>query len=154
MPFVVALSSLGLAVACGSTTRTVTDDPLPDSGLPNFQDGGGDLSCKGGKMCVGNAIHTCDASNKPGEKIGECNGKTEVCIGGECQGGCAAADVLTSNVGCEFWAVDLDQENDRSRTTPRAPRGASSSRTRVTRPRRCSSSRTTAAPGRPRTSSS
>jgi len=123
MPFVVALSSLGLAVACGSTTRTVTDDPVPDSGLPNFQDGGGDLSCKGGKMCVGNAIHTCDASNKPGEKIGECNGKTEVCIGGECQGGCAAADVLTSNVGCEFWAVDLDQENNRLNNAASAPWG-------------------------------
>ena len=104
-----AFGAFVLAASCGSSRTTF--DEQADSGAPVFPDGG-DLSCKGGKLCVGNAIHECDASNKPGKKLGECNGKTEVCIGGECQSGCAAADVLTSNVGCEFWAVDLDQEND------------------------------------------
>ena len=105
-----AFSTVALAASCGSS-RMAFDDGQNDSGVPAFPDGG-DLSCKGGKICVGNAIHECDAANKPGPKVGECNGKTEVCIGGECQKGCAAADILTSNVGCEFWAVDLDQENN------------------------------------------
>ncbi len=121
LPFVLATGAFALAASCGSDRRVVDDGTL-DGGGPSFPDAG-DLSCKGGKMCVGNAIHACEGDNKPGAKVGECNGKTEVCIGGECQKGCAAADLLTSNVGCEFWAVDLDQENDFSNNAASAPWG-------------------------------
>ncbi len=121
-----ALFSAAYGVASCGSQRTPADEERPDTGGPGtgLVDGGGELtSCKGGKTCVANAIHECDAEGRPGTKLGECNGKTEVCIGGECQRGCAAADRLTSNVGCEFWAVDLDQENDFSNNAAAAPWG-------------------------------
>lgn len=123
-PFGSSLFFIPLAVAsafafgaCGSERMAVDENDDGGTGpgpILNGDASSGDLTCKDGKTCVGNEIHECDATGKAGAKIGECNGKTEVCIGGECQSGCAAADVLTSNVGCEFWAVDLDQENDGS----------------------------------------
>ncbi|HRH00691.1 MAG TPA: IgGFc-binding protein [Polyangiaceae bacterium] len=120
-----SLTLLGVSAAsCGSSRTPADAEDGGGGGGPVFPDGGGELAtCKGGKMCVANAIHECDAQGKPGAKVGECNGKTEVCIGGECQKGCAAADLLTSNVGCEFWAVDLDQENDGSNNAAAAPWG-------------------------------
>lgn len=100
-------------VACGTGKKAGFGDAPADGG-PGFDvDGGPALAvCKDGKVCVGNEIHACDAAGNAGAKIGECNGKTQVCIAGACQGGCAATAVLTSNVGCEFWAVDLDNNND------------------------------------------
>lgn len=122
LPATLIALGAALSASCGSSRVPADAD---DSGAPpSVVDGGGELtSCKGGKMCVANAIHECGAGGQPGAKLGECNGKTEVCIAGECAKGCAAADVLTSNVGCEFWAVDLDQENDGSNNAAAAPWG-------------------------------
>jgi hypothetical protein len=119
------LLALGAVVvvlaACGSDRGSFTD---PDAAAA---DGGPGLSpiasCNGGKMCVGNAIHACEADGKAGAKLGECTGKGEVCIAGECRKGCAATAVATSNVGCEFWAVDLDNNNDGLNDAAGAPWG-------------------------------
>ena len=107
-------------LACGSSKNAfvATDGGTDtDSGFPNID------ACKNGKMCVGNEIHTCDANGTAGAKVGECTGKGEVCIAGECQKGCAAMAVATSNVGCEFWAVDLDNNKDAFNDAAGAPWG-------------------------------
>jgi hypothetical protein len=75
--------------------------------------GRGCLECMPGKpSCNGNEIRTCPESGvtAEGELVKTCDvGAGEVCVDGACKSGCDLADGLPSNVGCEFWAVDLDQ---------------------------------------------
>lgn len=67
----------------------------------------------GGTGCVGNAVHECDAEGKPtGPLVETCDGDAGLtCDKGECKTGCEIAADSPSNVGCEFWAVDLDQQD-------------------------------------------
>ncbi|CAN5203724.1 hypothetical protein BH09MYX1_BH09MYX1_37930 [soil metagenome] len=114
------IGSVAILVACGTSTPfTSTTDAgtNPDGGFPP---GNG---CKGGKICVGNDIHACDDDGKPAAKVGECTGKGEVCFEGACMKGCAATEAVTSNVGCEFWAVDLDNNKDQFNDAAGAPWG-------------------------------
>ena len=75
-------------------------------------DGVGCGACMpGGKTCVANEVHACGADGKPGDYVATCDDKSGVdCADGMCLDGCAAAATNASNVGCEFWAVDLDNE--------------------------------------------
>jgi len=67
----------------------------------------GSTSCDGNdvKQCgpdgkvSGTVVQTCDAS------------KSELCSNGKCGTACDLAADQPSNVGCEFWAVDLDQQD-------------------------------------------
>ncbi|MBK6692932.1 MAG: IgGFc-binding protein [Myxococcales bacterium] len=70
----------------------------------------GCLACApGGTVCVGNDIHACTNDGKPGDKTSSCDpSKGQVCQGGLCTDACTAAAQMQSNLGCEFWAVDLD----------------------------------------------
>lgn len=72
----------------------------------------GCLDCAPGKTtCVGNDVHECVAGGKPGAFIETCNASAgEICKDGECKTECEIADGAPSNVGCEFWAVDLPNE--------------------------------------------
>ncbi len=74
----------------------------------------GCVACEPGKgVCVGNDIHDClpDGSG-PGAKVEVCDvANGEVCSDGKCGSGCEVAEGSPSNVGCEFWAVDLDQQD-------------------------------------------
>jgi hypothetical protein len=104
-----ALTALVLA-ACGTSSGGFAD-PKPTESLS--VDGGvfGDQKCNAkGRVCVGADIFECDANGKPKTKVASCDGSGEACVDGECKTGCAAAAVNSSNVGCEFWAVDLDNE--------------------------------------------
>ncbi len=66
----------------------------------------------GGKVCVGDAIHECTAEGSVGGAVGMCDGASGMsCYAGECKPSCAVAADQPSNVGCEFWAVDLDQQD-------------------------------------------
>jgi hypothetical protein len=66
----------------------------------------------GGKVCVGDAIHECTAEGSVGGAVGMCDGASGMsCSAGECKPSCAVAADQPSNVGCEFWAVDLDQQD-------------------------------------------
>ena len=113
-----------LVVACGSKKSGFDGTSGSSGSSGDFGDGGPAIDlCKGGTMCVGNEIHSCDSSGQAGPKVGECTGKGEVCIGGTCQKGCAATTVVTSNVGCEFWAVDLDNNKDQFNDAAGAPWG-------------------------------
>jgi hypothetical protein len=67
----------------------------------------------GSKACASSdRTATCDESGRyvPGV---ECNGAArEVCDDGVCREGCTAAALHRSNIGCEYWPVDLPQYCD------------------------------------------
>lgn len=99
-----------IVLACGSDRTGFGNDPPPGGlGTPGLV---GPNKCVDGRTCVGTDIYACDGDQKLGERLGECVGGDEACIDGKCQAGCAALDQSPSNVGCEFWAVDLDNTVD------------------------------------------
>lgn len=67
----------------------------------------------GGGVCVGNDVHACTSDGKVGDTVVQaCDpGKSEICNDGKCTTACALAADQPSNVGCEFWAADLDQQD-------------------------------------------
>lgn len=74
-----------------------------------------ELGCRtcnpGGKTCVGNDVHECNEDGEPGALVSSCDpGAGEICHDGVCTSACVLAEGTASNVGCEFWAVDLPNE--------------------------------------------
>jgi IgGFc binding protein len=62
-----------------------------------------------GTICVGNDVHDCSGDGMAGGVKSKCDAaKGEVCSNGACVNGCQLAMDEPSNVGCEFFAVDLD----------------------------------------------
>lgn len=127
--FFSVVSLVTVAIACGSSSRSAFDTTET---LPGAGGGPGALgpqagvasNCVEGRTCVGFAIHTCDGDGGVGEKVGECVGAAEACLNGKCATGCAAVDKGSpSNIGCEFWAVDLDQESNGLNNASTAPWG-------------------------------
>lgn len=104
--------------SCGSDGRDAFSEKSPTdpngsmtSGGPNGDLGNGEGACSAtGKTCVGNDVHTCTPDGGTGAFVESCDQKGEFCMGGACGAGCDAAEAQGSNVGCEFWAVDLDNE--------------------------------------------
>ncbi|MCC6524176.1 MAG: IgGFc-binding protein, partial [Polyangiaceae bacterium] len=76
--------------------------------------GVGCVACDpGGTVCVGNDVHDCgpDGQPEPGV-VSTCDPNAgQVCSNGACADACTVASDQPSNVGCEFWAVDLDQQD-------------------------------------------
>jgi hypothetical protein len=70
----------------------------------------GCLDCRPGEdTCVGNEVRACGDDGKPGALVKTCDvGKGERCSRGVCKSACDAVADSPSNVGCEFWAADLD----------------------------------------------
>ncbi len=59
--------------------------------------------------CDGQYIVQCDATSVEWTVVGWCNpAMGEACVNGRCFNGCEYAQRLSSNVGCDYWAVDLD----------------------------------------------
>jgi len=56
-----------------------------------------------------NDVYRCNADGTGGELVEMC-GPDETCSNGACKTPCEAALDHPSNVGCDFWAVDLDNE--------------------------------------------
>ncbi|NUP12160.1 MAG: hypothetical protein HOW73_39440 [Polyangiaceae bacterium] len=63
--------------------------------------------------CIGNEVHECDDTGNPnGPVVETCDVNAGyTCSNGACKTGCEIAEDQPSNVGCEFWAVDLDQQD-------------------------------------------
>ncbi len=75
-----------------------------------------DLGCvtcvPGANYCGGENdldILKCKDDGSGGEQVGTCT-DGDVCSNGVCKDACAKAEDEPSNVGCHFWAVDLDNE--------------------------------------------
>jgi hypothetical protein len=73
------------------------------------------LGCRpcmpGSKVCQDNDIYECNDQGEIGDLVESCDpAQGLVCDDGECKPECQVADESPSNVGCEFWAVDLPNE--------------------------------------------
>jgi hypothetical protein len=102
-------------LACGSGRAPFTDksatDPAAGLGGPGSGDLGQAKCSPGGTTCVGNDVHECKGDDAgAGAFVKSCDATGEFCFNGECAASCDAAEAWGSNVGCEFWAVDLDNE--------------------------------------------
>lgn len=61
------------------------------------------------RFCQGNTVAACAADGMSSHQVTECDGTpTSSCRDGYCIDLCARAALSRSNVGCEYWAVDLD----------------------------------------------
>lgn len=74
-------------------------------------DGMGCVEClPGSTVCVGNDVHACGDDGKIGALKEGCNvAGGQLCNLGKCDTACDVVASMPSNLGCEFWAVDLDQ---------------------------------------------
>lgn len=66
-----------------------------------------ELYCGG---ATGNDVYRCNGAGTDGTFVEACP-MDNVCSGGQCKTPCDAAEDNPSNVGCDFWAVDLDNES-------------------------------------------
>ena len=61
------------------------------------------------QSCSGQTVLRCDALGETSSAVDECDtAAAEACRGGSCTNLCTLAAGQRSNVGCEYWAVDLD----------------------------------------------
>ncbi|MGK3982438.1 IgGFc-binding protein [Sorangium sp. So ce136] len=72
-----------------------------------------ELGCRqcvpGTSSCRGQDVMACEPDGSFGGVLDTCDTDAgEACRGGSCLPLCAVAEVERSNVGCEYWAVDLD----------------------------------------------
>ncbi len=70
------------------------------------------LACRncapGATTCDGQTVMRCDDAGNASHAEQTCSGDGVACRGGVCQNLCGLAAKQRSNVGCEYWAVDLD----------------------------------------------
>ena len=72
----------------------------------------GCIACvPGSPVCADGDVHTCDDTGNIGPVMTACTGST-VCQLGTCVDACAAAATDRSYIGCEYWAVDLENAID------------------------------------------
>lgn len=93
--------------ADGSPGTSVT---CPDACIP----GKGCVFCLPGSLqCVGNEIRKCNADGTSYDEVVQtCDAAAgQACSNGKCGNACDVAAEQPANVGCEFWAVDLDQQD-------------------------------------------
>lgn len=64
-------------------------------------------------VCVGNEVRLCAPDGQSAPVLVETcdHAAGKVCSDGACAGACQIAADQPSNVGCEFWAADLDQQD-------------------------------------------
>lgn len=86
-------------VACGP-------DEVCDTGIGCVVCAPDQLYCAGD---TANDVYRCNGAGTGGTFVESCP-STNVCSGGACKTPCEAAEDQPSNVGCEFWAADLDNE--------------------------------------------
>ena len=82
----------------------------PDTCAP----GVGCVDCyPGSTVCVGNEVHKCSDDGTSSDEVVEvCDVQNGMlCGAGKCGTACEIAAASPSNVGCEFWAADLDQQD-------------------------------------------
>ncbi len=87
-----------------------TPEECPEACAPSV----GCTKCvPGGNVCVGNEVHKCAPDGQSMDEVVEvCDVSAgKLCGDGKCGTACEIASDQPSNVGCEFWAADLDQQD-------------------------------------------
>jgi hypothetical protein len=101
----------------GRTWTACTEDGLPANPVEcplECANGRGCVPCVPGQnACVGNEVRRCGENGEPtSEVLQTCDANAGmICNAGACASACQVAEAQSSNVGCEFWAVDLDQQD-------------------------------------------
>ncbi len=67
--------------------------------------------------CEGNDAFKCKADGSGWEALGTCPAGTS-CVAGSCVSQCSGDIKFNTNVGCDYWAVDLDNAEDPSLPKP------------------------------------
>ncbi len=62
----------------------------------------------GTKSCDGNLAMACKDDGSAIEILQDCGDKSLTCLGGLCVNPCSSDFKSNTNVGCDYWAVDLD----------------------------------------------
>lgn len=90
--------------------RWVTASDCGASGQTCRADRGACLACSpGARRCSASGVEQCQADGAGFELVTACDAKAGLaCQGQSCVNLCAEATSRRSNVGCEYWAADLD----------------------------------------------
>ena len=101
--------------ASGTRTRPATPMALPASQFraPSSVHLARAASIPGETGSVGNEVHQCSEDGTPnGPLVETCDVNAGLtCDNGICKTACEIAADSPSNVGCQFWAVDLHQQD-------------------------------------------
>ena len=104
-------------MVAGGCDATANNGSNPDGGDPCAAcanphvpkicvDGLGCVDCRPGNLtCVGNEQHGCNDDGTVGGTIQVCDGS---CVGGQCVDPCTMAEQQRSYIGCDYFAVDLE----------------------------------------------
>lgn len=101
---------IGSLIGCSGLLLVACAAGRDDGGPSGGEGEGEDRLCVPDRaFCEGNEIRDCSADGMSSTPAGACPAD-EVCRSGVCVAACDAAREDRSNVGCEYWAVDLDNE--------------------------------------------
>jgi hypothetical protein len=102
---------VGVAVALGACGGRREVGATPETGDPPSACDNADLGCgtciPGRALCVGTDVHVCDDTGETSTFRASC-AADEACQSGVCVNACDAARAERSTVGCDYYAVDLD----------------------------------------------
>lgn len=115
-PGAVACTTEGMIECLGNTLSRCVDGKrttVDDCGARSLVCAPGLLRCTpclpNGASCEGFDVQRCSADGQTRTKVETCDGSKGIaCRQGVCKNLCDAAAREHSNVGCEYWAVDLD----------------------------------------------
>jgi len=72
------------------------------------------------RYCDGEVVYECTSDGRQGAQVELCTGNAH-CTGGACVDPCVTAAETRSYLGCEYWAVDLDNAHDVYTTPEQIP---------------------------------
>lgn len=96
------------AVLKCNTTGSDAEFVLSCGGATSCIDGKCQICTPGLKQCDGGKAVTCQDDGSGWLVLDDCNAKDLACLGGLCVDPCGADYKSNTNVGCDYWAVDLD----------------------------------------------